>query len=359
MSTPLVSVIVPCHDYGRYLAEAVESLLVQDVPLEVLVVDDGSTDDTLSVAEQLASRDPRVRVLAQPCSGQPAIARNNGIARTSAPYVLCLDADDSIQPGFLQACVDALESDPAAGLAYGDQQNFGGDTTFHRHADYGFVRLIHQNFVGTATVFRREAWVATGGYATNVRGYEDWDFWIGCGEHGFSGRHVPKAVFNYRVHGSGLYTDAISRDPGLKARIVLNHPRLYTSREHAWARAVEAGELDAPTPVGVIPAIPPPRLVAPGRHVVAASADELAAHPELLTRYDRLAPPGATLLLHVDSPEALVALRPYAERVAVDVVAVPDATEADIALQSDAVLSRGRPGPLLDLLPRLELAEAA
>lgn len=357
--TPLVSVVVPCHDYGRYLREAVESVLAQDVPLELLVVDDGSTDDTLAIARALAEADPRVGVLAQPCSGQPAIARNNGIARTTAPYVLCLDADDSIQPGFLRACVEVLESDPSVGIAYGDQQDFGGDLDFHVHAEYDFRLLTHQNFIGTASVFRRAAWEAAGGYATNVRGYEDWDFWVACGEHGFHGLHVPAAIFDYRVSDTGLFSDALDRDHALKAQMVLNHPRLYTSGEIAWARAVQAGITVPPTRTLVIPVIPPTRLFGEGRRVVAASATELARRPELLAAFAECALPDSTLALHVDDPAALDALAPHADAVPVEVVAVTDATEADVALQASAVLTEGWPGPLLSLLPRFVPLEAA
>ena len=354
----VVSVVVPCHDYGRYLREAVESALSQDVPLEVLIVDDGSTDDSLAVAQALAAADDRVGVHAQPCSGQPAVARNNGIARTSAPYVVCLDADDTLAPGYLRTCVDTLARDPSAAIVYGDVQGFGGDETLHRHLPYEFRRLTHQNLVGTAAMFRRAAWEATGGYAPHL-GYEDWDFWIACGERGFTGRYVPEAVFNYRTGHTGRYAGDQRRDVTTKAQIVRRHPRLYTTGEHAWARAVQAGDPVPPSPLGTIPFVAPTLLVPPGGLVVAASTEELAGAPELLEHYDRVAPAGSTLLLHVESQEALRALSPYAERVAADVLAAPGATEADIALQADAVLSRGSSSPLLGLLQPFRLEVAA
>ena len=245
--TPRVSVVVPCFNYGAYLPHAVESVAVQaGDDVELVIVDDGSTDDSLAVAEALAARHPAlVRVLAQPNSGQPAVARNNGIAATSGEYVLCLDADDEISPNFLTACVRALETNPAASIAYPDQENIGTRTGHEPHPPYDAAMLTRFNFIPPASLFRRSAWSDTGGFATNVAGYEDWDFWLACAEHGHYGVHVPAARWRYRHHGDSLYARQRSKDLELKARVVRNHRRLYGRRQRAWADAVLAGDAGA------------------------------------------------------------------------------------------------------------------
>jgi hypothetical protein len=290
---PRVSVVVPCFNYGCYLEGAVESVLAQTYrDLEVIIVDDGSTDDSLAVARRLAAAHEQVTVLAQENSGQPAISRNNGIARARGEYILTLDADDVIEPDFVERLASTLDGDESVSIAYGDQQNFGEDATFHVHAEYDFAQLAHCNFIGIASLYRREAWENVGGYATNVRGYEDWDFWIGCGEQGHVGRRVPGAVFRYRVRAGSLFDDARQRDAVLKAQIVLNHPRLYGEVQAVWARGVLAGNpaaLALNPRLIVIPdfgrPIAPPALHGVRGTAVLAFADELVECPDLLARY--------------------------------------------------------------------------
>src|SRR4051812_6346111 len=107
----LASVIVPAFNAGQSLERAVESALAQSVAdIEVIVVDDGSTDQTRSVAEALAKCDPRVRVLALPANGGVSAARNAGIAAARGEWIALLDADDAFLPDRLQRLVGAAVS---------------------------------------------------------------------------------------------------------------------------------------------------------------------------------------------------------------------------------------------------------
>ena len=95
---PLVSVIVPLYNAAPYIGEALESIVASTYrPLEVIVMDDGSTDDSLSVAEAFAKDHPEVRVLSQPNAGASS-ARNNAIRRSKGTYILPVDADNRIHP---------------------------------------------------------------------------------------------------------------------------------------------------------------------------------------------------------------------------------------------------------------------
>ena len=114
--SPLVSVIVPTYNYGRYIAEALASILTQTVrDLEVVVVDDGSTDDTPEVLRRFT--DPRVRVLRQE-NGGAASARNRGRAETRGDYIAWLDADDLWRPTFLERMLAVLEAEPEVGFCF-------------------------------------------------------------------------------------------------------------------------------------------------------------------------------------------------------------------------------------------------
>ncbi len=124
---PRVSVVVPCHNYGRYLPEAVGSALGQaGVEVEVVVVDDASTDDSLAVARRLAAADPRVRVLAHETNRGPVRTFNDGLAVATGEFLVRLDADDLLTPGSLARSAALCRRHPEVGLVYGHPLHFSG-----------------------------------------------------------------------------------------------------------------------------------------------------------------------------------------------------------------------------------------
>ncbi|MBU6427416.1 MAG: glycosyltransferase [Cyanobacteria bacterium REEB65] len=254
---PRVSFVVTCYNHGQYLQEAVESVFEQTfTDLEVVIVNDGSTDDSLAVATSLLEvfSTRQIRLLDRPNSGSPAISRNNGIAVARGPYVCCLDADDRVSPNFTQNCVDILDAHPTIGYAYPNQQNFGVRSDFEEHPEFSFKMLTAFNFILNAALFRREAWVTVGGL--DPIGYEDWDFWIGCGEAGYFGKLASEAILYYRRTTTGTYSRHRKVDLETKARIVLKHVRLYHPAQIRWAQGVLAGDPDVlalPGNTGIIP----------------------------------------------------------------------------------------------------------
>ncbi len=264
-----VSVVIPCFNYGRYLAEAAESVLTQSLrELELIIVDDGSTDDSRDVARALIAAHPgeSIELIAQPNCGVPGAVRNAGIARARGEYVVCLDADDMLEPYYLEACALALDTDPRAGIAYADLHCFDQDQTINRPPAWDSRTELDANFLGSPSMFRRLAWEQAGGYdeTREMVGYEDWDFWVGIVEQGWLGAKAPGVHWNYRVHGGGsIYTTHVQRDRELKARIILKHAGLYSPGQVRWAQAVLSGDSSADgagTKVGNMPAhVPLPR----------------------------------------------------------------------------------------------------
>ena len=261
-----VSVVIPCFNYGRYLAEAVQSVLAQSLrDVEVIVVDDGSTDDSRDVAESLiaAHADASIRLIAQTNSGSPGHTRNVGIAAAVGDYIVCLDADDRLHPDYLARCAAALDAHPDAAIAYGDLQMFGDDDTLHVPPEWDTRVQLDCNFVDVVSMFRRRVWREVGGYDTEI-GYEDWDFWIGAIELGWTGVKAPGALWYYRKHGSGVFAQHTVRDQEIKAEIVLKHPGLYNDRQREWAAGILAGDPRALADGTQQGAIPPFRAVARG-----------------------------------------------------------------------------------------------
>lgn len=127
-STATVSVIVPCHNYGRFLPDAVTSVLDQTgVSVDVVVVDDASTDDSAAVARSLAARDDRVRLLAHAANMGPVTTFNDGLALVTGEFVVRLDADDLLTPGSLHRSVEVMRAYPRVGLVYGHPIHFEGE----------------------------------------------------------------------------------------------------------------------------------------------------------------------------------------------------------------------------------------
>ncbi|WP_448059295.1 glycosyltransferase family 2 protein [Cellulomonas hominis] len=120
-----VTVVVPCHDYARFLPAAVGSVLGQKgVTVDVVVVDDASTDDSLAVAHALARADARVRVLEHPVNQGPVRTFNDGLALATGEFLVRLDADDLLTPGSLARSVALARAYPTVGLVYGHPVHF-------------------------------------------------------------------------------------------------------------------------------------------------------------------------------------------------------------------------------------------
>jgi glycosyltransferase involved in cell wall biosynthesis len=182
MGAHLVSVVIPCYNQARYLREAIDSALAQhDAPREIIVVDDGSTDDT----PEVATRYPGVLTLRQRNRGLAA-ARNAGLTAAVGDYVVFLDADDRLLPGALEAGAAALGAHPYAAFAVGRARRIAEDgrplptpVRLRIDADH-YVSLIRRCWiVMPATVtFRRLPLLATGGFDARVRYAEDYDVYL-------------------------------------------------------------------------------------------------------------------------------------------------------------------------------------
>jgi glycosyltransferase involved in cell wall biosynthesis len=193
-----VTAVVACFNYGRFVGEAVESLLSQEggAP-RVIVVDDGSTDPATHVA--LDELPGQVEVIRQENRGVCA-ARNAGLERANTPYALVLDADDRLAPGALSAMRGALDADGSLGFAYGYMRFFGdweGVVHFPPYDPYG---LLYRHTIGLTALMRREVVEQTGGFDPDFEQFEDWELWVNALEHSWRGRRVDAVTLEYRRH---------------------------------------------------------------------------------------------------------------------------------------------------------------
>jgi glycosyltransferase involved in cell wall biosynthesis len=231
---PRIAAIVPCYNDGETLTETLDSLEEQE-PLELVVVNDGSTDEkTLAVLERLAARG--LRVVHKPNGGLSS-ARMAGVEATSAAYVFALDADDMVAPRSLSPLADELDSHPELGLVWGDLQIFGDWSQKSRMAECLDPWLItYTNQLPVAVLIRREALLEAGGWQL-ATGWEDWDLWQTLAELGVPGRRVAGVCLLYRRHGTRMSDDSERRRAELTAVLRRRHPDLYASRRANWRRS--------------------------------------------------------------------------------------------------------------------------
>jgi glycosyltransferase involved in cell wall biosynthesis len=231
---PRVAVVVPCYNDGATLPETLESLLSQE-PHELIVVDDGSTGQaTLRVLAELES--DGVRMIHQGNSGLSA-ARMAGVAASSAPYVLPLDADDTLAPGAVAALADALDVDSGAAMAWGDVEIWGElelPVQIGRHLDPWLISYL--NTLPVASLVRREALLEVGGWQLR-HGYEDWDLWMSFAEKGWTGVYTPHPTLRYRRREGRMLGDCVPRHNELVAELRSRHPDLVANRRASWAQS--------------------------------------------------------------------------------------------------------------------------
>lgn len=223
ISAKLVSVIIPSYNYSTYISDAINSILGQTYPhWEVIVVDDGSKDDTADVVARFIARDSRIKYHYQHNQGLSA-ARNTGISLAQGEYLQFLDADDYISERKLEVQVGLLEHDPDVALVY-------ADTYIYTHSDdpndspkfqkfnltmppitgQGTPLVLHMAvdniFLVGSPLFKRSVVLATGPFDQTLFSLEDWHFWyrIALQNKKFLYDNRAGTEFYVRTHGNNM-----------------------------------------------------------------------------------------------------------------------------------------------------------
>jgi glycosyltransferase involved in cell wall biosynthesis len=223
-----VSVIIPAYNHAHFVADAIESAAAQDhPPSEIIVVNDGSTDDTSSIVAAY----PSVTLVMQRNRGL-AEARNAGLAHSSGEFVVFLDADDRLLPGAIRIGARLLAADPSAGFAAGYSRFVSGDGTPQptsqprRIGDDPYVALLRRNSIRNPAMvmFRRSTLDAVGGFDPSVNACADYELYLRISRDHPVAFH-DAIVADYRKHGRNM-----SDNSGLMLRelgIVMRRQRPY------------------------------------------------------------------------------------------------------------------------------------
>jgi glycosyltransferase involved in cell wall biosynthesis len=264
-SAVAISVVVPCFNSAAFLAETVDSLVAQTTEaMEVIFVDDGSEDGTAAMLARILAlhADRRMRVVSQPNAGVAA-ARNRGIALAEGRYILPLDADDRLAPTMLARAAAVLDARPEIAIVFTDRQDFGALTGRHPGGRFELDRLKYFNQLSYCALYRREVWMAIGGYRPNVSGFDDWDFWLAAAARGFIAHHIPEPLVLHRRHSTSQLGAVMPHYERLFATIILNNREVYAPSEVAAATAF----LERGTPAALLSA---GRMIFTGRYPLPA-----------------------------------------------------------------------------------------
>ncbi|MDR3465514.1 MAG: glycosyltransferase [Xanthobacteraceae bacterium] len=233
-----VTVVIPLHNYAHHVVEALDSVRAQTlVALDLIIVDDCSTDTSLAVATEWARRHAkrfnRVAVLHHPSNGGLACSRNTGFDAADTAYVLPLDADNVLQPACCEKLLATIRRTGAA-FVYPTIQQFGGWAGRMGDLPYDPQHFVGGNYIDAMALVAKEAWAMVGGYH-RVRSWEDFDLWSSIAEQGLRGEWHAEVLARYRVHDASMlrtWTSLPANSRWLWAEFTRRHPWAFLHEQH-------------------------------------------------------------------------------------------------------------------------------
>ena len=196
---PLVSVIIPVYNMEKYLAETIDSVLESTYPeVEIILVDDGSSDNSVEIAQKYADNNSRIKCFTQQNAGAAA-ARNHAIRKAAGAYILPVDADDKIAADYIEKAVEVLIHNPAVKVVGSNAVFFGEKEGVWILPEFDLKLLARKNLINNCSMYRKNDWEKAGGYCEQLRGREDWDFWISMLKDGGKVHRLPITGLYYRI----------------------------------------------------------------------------------------------------------------------------------------------------------------
>jgi len=225
-SSESITVIIPCYNYAEYVAETIESVLAQTrKPDEIIVINDGSTDDSL---KHISKYSDMVTIINQKNMGIVK-TKNLGYKTAKSDWVIFLDADDKIKPTYIDRLVSESRKS-SADVTYSGMQFFGKEKGNFLSRPFSEYTLLKGNYINNSALIRRQLLVYSGGYKQEMSfGYEDWELYLTLAEKGARFGYVRSPLLMYRRHGQGSRDNSASLKLDKAHKLVrAMHPSMYT-----------------------------------------------------------------------------------------------------------------------------------
>lgn len=223
----LVSIIIPCYNKAPYIAETIESALSQTYPdIEIVVIDDGSTDDSASIINRYCSRG--IKFIQQKNQGV-CIARNNAIHQSTGEFIVPLDADDLLAPTYIQKCIEWFCDNSSTKLVYTLGEFFGDRTGAISIPPYDWNTLLWYSIIPATSMYRRADFDRIGGYNPNMQyALEDWDFYLSLLGPSDIAHLIEEPLLRYRIVKGARNTGINPNKEAIFKQIYNNHRDLYS-----------------------------------------------------------------------------------------------------------------------------------
>lgn len=240
MKIPIISIIIPCFNHGKYIDDAIKSVEeYNNGDYEIIIINDGSTDE-FTINRLLELKNKGYNVIFQENQGLGR-TRNNGIRLAKGKYILPLDADNKIKPEYIIKAIEILETNSTFSIVYSDRQMFGEEINVIKVGEFDLPRILKENYIDACAIYRKNAWYEIGGYDENMphQGFEDWDFWISAAEKGFKFYYIPEPFFQYRVDSNSMIHQLInSSNMNSLVEYIYKKHILINSRDHFWLKRI-------------------------------------------------------------------------------------------------------------------------
>ncbi len=225
-----VQIVIPFFNQRKYLEECLRSVCEQEYQdWEAIVVDDASDEACEDILRQVNDR--RLSLIRHPVNLGLASARNTGIKASTSPWILPLDSDDRLSPSFLHQVMEVAAQDTNVDAVFTDHLCFGEQSYVKtRYVQSVAEVLDHHSIPGSGTLYKRELWKKVGGYCESPllrNGNEDWDFWLCAYETGFTPRHIPSPLYEYRRYQGSMVKRLQLVDYKVRLFIYFRHRRLF------------------------------------------------------------------------------------------------------------------------------------
>lgn len=210
----MISIVMPVYNMPAvYIHEAILSVMSQTYSdWELLLVNDGSTDNTLAIIQEYQKATPDKITIISKKNGGVSSAQNRGIKCAIGEYILILSSDDKIDSTFLEKMLTILQENPDVDISGSDTQVFDASNETYYTQPLNLELQVRNNQMNYCSLLRREVFDKVGLFDENMRGYEDWEFWIRCAKAGLKSIKLPEFIFSYRNKtGGGLLTDCVTQ----------------------------------------------------------------------------------------------------------------------------------------------------
>lgn len=238
---PKVSIIIPCYNQGKYVAEAINSALRQTFKdIEIVCVNDGSTDNSVEIIKSFENKYKNFIFLNNEENRGVIYSRNFAIKNCNGTYILPLDADDIIESTYVEKAVKILDNNPNIGIVYCKAKIFDNYDKYWNLKPFNKSDILYENCIFCSALFRKSDFLKIGGYNNNMKyGCEDYDLWLSFIEQGLEVFQINEILFSYRQYDeTSRTTISLKNKKEIWNNLIKNHINLYLNDENFLERLI-------------------------------------------------------------------------------------------------------------------------